>query len=91
MKKVSVVLLMLLIFTLSITVFGKVQIKMWFHSGRGEERAVIEEQVKRFNAIQDEIEVIAVQLPEGSYNDQVDAAAFAGGFQTFSTLTALRF
>jgi len=78
-KKVSVVLLMLLIFTLSITVFGKVQIKMWFHSGRGEERAVIEEQVKRFNAIQDEIEVIAVQLPEGSYNDQVNAAAFAGG------------
>jgi len=78
-KTVSVVLLMLLIFTLSITVFGKVQIKMWFHSGRGEERAVIEEQVKRFNAIQDEIEVIAVQLPEGSYNDQVNAAAFAGG------------
>lgn len=29
--------------------------------------------------MQDEIEIIAVQLPEGSYNDQVQAAALANG------------
>jgi len=75
-KKV-LVLTLLALMTFSL-VFGKVTIKMWFHSGRGEERAVIEDQVKRFNAMQDEVEVIAVQLPEGSYAEQVNAAALAG-------------
>ncbi len=55
-----------------------VTIKVWFHSGKGEEREVLDAQVKDFNAMQDEVIVEAVQLPEGSYNDQVNAAALAG-------------
>jgi len=77
MKKVVSILFVLLIF-LGISVFSQVEITMWFHSGRGEEREVIEDQVKRFNAMQNEVKVIAIQLPEGSYNDQVNAAALAG-------------
>jgi len=53
-------------------------IELWFHSGRGAERDVITDQVKRFNEMQDLVEIKAVQLPEGSYNDQVQAAALAG-------------
>jgi multiple sugar transport system substrate-binding protein len=33
--------------------------------------------VEDFNAIQDEVEVEAVRLPEGSFNEQVSAAALA--------------
>lgn len=76
MKKVVSILFVLLV-VLGISVFSQVEITMWFHSGRGEEREVIEDQVKRFNAVQNEVKVVAVQLPEGSYNDQVNAAALA--------------
>jgi multiple sugar transport system substrate-binding protein len=54
-----------------------VTIEVWFHSGKGEEREVLDAQVKDFNAMQDDVIVDAVQLPEGSYNDQVNAAALA--------------
>jgi multiple sugar transport system substrate-binding protein len=53
-------------------------VEVWFHSGKGEERDALDAQVKDFNAMQDEIFIDAVQLPEGSYNDQVNAAALAG-------------
>jgi len=56
----------------------KVKIKVWFHSGKGEEREVLDAQVEDFNAMQDEVEVEAVLLPEGSFNEQVSAAALAG-------------
>ncbi len=56
----------------------KVKIKVWFHSGKGEEREVLDAQVADFNAMQDEVEVEAVRLPEGSFNEQVSAAALAG-------------
>jgi len=55
-----------------------VTIEVWFHSGKGEEREVLDAQVNDFNAMQQEVIVDAVQLPEGSYNDQVSAAALAG-------------
>lgn len=55
-----------------------VTIEVWFHSGKGEERAVLNAQVREFNAMQDEVFVKLVELPEGSYNDQVNAAALAG-------------
>jgi len=55
-----------------------VTVKVWFHSGKGEERDVLNAQVEDFNAMQNEIVIEAVQLPEGSYNDQVNAAALAG-------------
>lgn len=56
----------------------KTTVEVWFHSGKGEERDVLDAQVTDFNAMQDEIFIDAIQLPEGSYNDQVNAAALAG-------------
>jgi multiple sugar transport system substrate-binding protein len=53
-------------------------IEVWFHSGKGEERDVLDAQVEDFNAMQDEVKVEAVRLPEGTYNEQVNAAALAG-------------
>ena len=55
-----------------------VTVEVWFHSGKGEEREVLDAQVTDFNAMQDDVIIEAVQLPEGSYNDQVNAAALAG-------------
>ncbi|MFP4345542.1 MAG: ABC transporter substrate-binding protein [Anaerolineales bacterium] len=55
-----------------------VTIDVWFHSGKGEERDVLDAQVEDFNASQDAVQVNAIQLPEGSYNDQVNSAALAG-------------
>lgn len=55
-----------------------VTVDVWFHSGKGEERDVLDAQVTDFNAMQDEVIVNAIQLPEGSYNDQVNSAALAG-------------
>ena len=57
---------------------GPTTVEVWFHSGKGEEREVLEEQVTAFNAMQDKVFINAVLLPEGSYNDQVNAAALAG-------------
>lgn len=54
-----------------------VTVDVWFHSGKGEEREVLDAQVTTFNEMQDEIIINAVQLPEGSYNDQVNAGALA--------------
>jgi len=55
-----------------------VTIDVWFHSGKGEEREVLDAQVTTFNEMQDNVFVNAIILPEGSYNDQVSAAALAG-------------
>jgi multiple sugar transport system substrate-binding protein len=57
---------------------GPATVDVWFHSGKGEERDVLDVQVTAFNEMQDEVVVNAVLLPEGSYNDQVNAAALAG-------------
>jgi len=53
-------------------------VTVWFHSGKGEEREVLDAQVKAFNEANPDIQIDAVRLPEGSYNDQVNAAALAG-------------
>lgn len=57
---------------------GRVQIEAWAHSGQAGERQVLEEQVARFNATHPDIAVNLTVLPEGSYNQQVQAAAAAG-------------
>jgi multiple sugar transport system substrate-binding protein len=54
---------------------GKTQISLWFHSGTGGERDVIAAQVNAFNAKSDKYQIQAVELPQGSYNDQVNAGA----------------
>ena len=43
-----------------------VTVDVWFHSGKGEERDVLDAQVTAFNEMQDEIFINAIQLPEGS-------------------------
>ena len=53
-------------------------IEIWFHSGQGSEREVLNAQVADFNVMQNKIKVTAKQLPEGSYTEQVNAAALAG-------------
>lgn len=55
-----------------------VTVEIWFHSGKGEERDALEASVTEFNATHPNINIETVQLPEGSYNDQVNAAALAG-------------
>lgn len=55
-----------------------ITVDVWFHSGKGEEREVLDAQVEAFNGMQDDVIVNAILLPEGSYNDQVNAAALAG-------------
>jgi len=55
-----------------------VTIDVWFHSGKGEEREVLDAQVTTFNETNEDVQVNAIILPEGSYNDQVSAAALAG-------------
>ena len=54
---------------------GPVTVKVWFHSGKGEEREVLNAHIKDFNSMQNGIIIEAVQLPEGTYNEQVQAAA----------------
>jgi multiple sugar transport system substrate-binding protein len=56
----------------------EVTVEVWFHSGKGEEREVLDAQVEAFNAMGTGVTIDAVQLPEGSYTDQVNAAALAG-------------
>jgi multiple sugar transport system substrate-binding protein len=54
-----------------------VNLDLWFHSGRGPERDALKQILDNFAAQYPNIKVNAVELPEGSYNDQVQAAAFA--------------
>lgn len=84
MKKLSYFILTLFIlsfvasFIMTVSAAEPVTIKVWFHSGKGEEREVLDAQVEEFNAMQDEVIVDPVRLPEGSYNEQVSAASLAG-------------
>src|SRR6056297_321449 len=65
-------------FMLTVSAAEPITITVWFHSGKGEEREVLDAQVEDFNAMQDEVVVEPVRLPEGSYNEQVSAASLAG-------------
>lgn len=79
MKRLWVLLLASLVFAvMSSSVLAATTIEVWFHSGQGAERQVIRDQVNRFNSMQHEVQVKLVQLPEGSYDQQVQAAALAG-------------
>jgi len=84
MKKLSGFILILLTlsflvsFMLVVSAADPVTIEVWNHAGKGAEREVFDAQVEDFNAMQNEIVVKLVTLPEGSYNEQVAGAAFAG-------------
>ena len=57
---------------------GATVVEVWFHTGQPAEKATIEAQVQRFHARQDDVRVELKHLPEGSYHQQVQAAALAG-------------
>ncbi len=79
MKKIILLgLTVFLVMVMTTSVLAVTEITVWYHSGRGGEREITQDQVKRFNLMQDEVKVNLVQLPEGSYNEQVQAAAVAG-------------
>lgn len=61
------------------TLEGTHTIEAWFHSGQGGERDTLKAQVEAFNQSQSQVKVELVLLPEGNYNDQVQAAAASGG------------
>ena len=54
------------------------KITVWFHTGRPEEKMVMEDQVRRFNAAHQDMRVELTLIPEGEYNTQVQAAAADG-------------
>ncbi len=56
---------------------GPTTIKLFFHSGQGPERAALSATLKAFSAANPDINVDAVVLPEGSYDNQVNAAALS--------------
>ena len=76
-KRLVLALTFVLILMVSAGVMAQTEITVWYHSGRGAEREVTRDQVERFNEMQDEVFVNLVELPEGSYNEQVQAAAVA--------------
>jgi len=54
-------------------------LEVWAHAGQERERRTLKAQVARFNARQrGKLHVALTLIPEGSYNDQVQAAALAG-------------
>lgn len=52
-------------------------LQMWVHAGPGPERDAYVESVKAFNQANPGLKLELVTLPEGSYSDQVNAAALA--------------
>lgn len=75
---VAALLVMALVGAAQVAQAAPVTIEVWYHSGQEAERAVMNALVREFNAMQDEVRVNAIELPEASYNDQVNAAAMAG-------------
>jgi multiple sugar transport system substrate-binding protein len=57
---------------------GTKGLSIWVHAGQAGERRVIEQQVKAFDHLHDDIQVKLTFIPERSYNAQVQAAAIAG-------------
>lgn len=57
---------------------GPVTVEVWAHDGTAAERAVLEEQVAAFNERSDDVRVRLRLLPEGDYNDELQAAVARG-------------
>jgi multiple sugar transport system substrate-binding protein len=53
-----------------------VVIDVWFHAGASLQREVMRQGLETFNATRDDIQVELVELPEGDYDEQVQAAAY---------------
>ena len=74
----SAILTGALVTAATVTAQTGTKVSLWFHSGQGSERDALNAIIKKFNDTSKDIQIEAVQLPEGSYNDQVNAAALAG-------------
>jgi multiple sugar transport system substrate-binding protein len=67
------------LFALSGATLAQDAIKVWHHGGRGDgERESIAASIDKWNAMHPDMKAELVLLPEGSYNEQVQAAALAG-------------
>jgi multiple sugar transport system substrate-binding protein len=80
-KKATVLSMLMLFIAVSFATFAMAEetVSVWFHSGKGEERQALDAQVADFNeANAGEVKIELVNLPEGSYNEQVQAGALAG-------------
>jgi multiple sugar transport system substrate-binding protein len=80
-KKITVLSMLMLFVVVSFATFASSEetVSVWFHSGKGEEFQALDAQVADFNkANAGDVQIEFVSLPEGSYNEQVQAAALAG-------------
>jgi len=77
MTRIRTLVLALATLALAAGASAQTEVSVWFHSGKGPEREALNAQVDAFNAMQDTYVVAAEQLPEGTYNDQVQAAALS--------------
>jgi len=50
-------------------------LSLWLHAGPGPEREVVAESLRRFNAANPDVRVELASVPEGSYTEQIEAAA----------------
>lgn len=73
-----VLALMLIISIIPVSAQDATEITLWFHSGQGGERDELDAQITAFNEGQSDWAISPLQVPEGSYNDQVRAVALAG-------------
>ena len=53
-------------------------VEVWAHSGQEAEREVLEGQVERFNELHAPLAAELTLVPEGAYDEQIQAAALAG-------------
>jgi multiple sugar transport system substrate-binding protein len=56
---------------------GTITVQLFYHSGQASERAALYATLQAFNDSHPNIQVEAVQLPEGNYIDQVNVAAMS--------------
>lgn len=77
MARIRTLILALAALAFAASGLAQTEVSVWFHSGKGPERDALNAQVEAFNAGQDDYVVVAEQLPEGTYNDQVQAAALS--------------
>jgi multiple sugar transport system substrate-binding protein len=77
MNKKAVFLAVVASLALGSLASAQTRVSLWFHAGQGSERDALSKAVKEFNDTNKDIRIDAIQLPEGSYNDQVNAAALA--------------
>ncbi|MEW8508150.1 MAG: extracellular solute-binding protein [Candidatus Thiodiazotropha sp.] len=54
------------------------KLSVWAHAGQESERALLQQQIARFNQAHADTQIVLTLIPEGSYNAQIQAAAVAG-------------